>query len=68
MHVKPEAREGKARFRAALEMLAIPLPEYARRKETGRPTTTKLINAYAEMDAQPVQGGNIQSAKKEIEK
>ena len=31
------------------------------------PTTTKLINAYAEMDAQPVQGGNIQSAKKEIE-
>ena len=31
------------------------------------PTTTKLINAYAEMDAQPVQGENIRSAKKEIE-
>ena len=31
------------------------------------PTTAKLINAYAEMDAQPVQGENIQNAKKEIE-
>ena len=31
------------------------------------PTTTKLINAYAEMDAQPVQGENIRNAKKEIE-
>lgn len=41
-------------FRAALEMLAIPLPEYARRKETGRPTTTKLIaRQYAEDNPQP---------------
>ena len=31
------------------------------------PTTAKLINAYAEMDARPVQGENIQSAKREIE-
>lgn len=31
------------------------------------PTTAKLISAYQEMDAQPVQGENIKSAKKEIE-
>ena len=31
------------------------------------PTTVKLLEAYAEMDAQPVGGENIQSAKKEIE-
>lgn len=31
------------------------------------PTTVKLLEAYAEMDAQPVGGDNIQTAKKEIE-
>lgn len=31
------------------------------------PTTVKLLEAYAEMDAQPVSGDNIRSAKKEIE-
>lgn len=31
------------------------------------PTTVKLLETYAEMDAQPVGGENIQSAKKEIE-
>ena len=31
------------------------------------PMTVKLLNAYAEMDAQPVQGDNIRAAKKEIE-
>lgn len=31
------------------------------------PTTVKLLNAYEEMDAQPVQGPNIQKSKKEIE-
>lgn len=31
------------------------------------PTTVKLLDAYAEMDAQPVGGENIQEAKKEIE-
>ena len=30
------------------------------------PTTWKLIQAYKEMDAQPVQGENITAAKKEI--
>lgn len=31
------------------------------------PTTLKLVNAYREFDAQPVQGENIRTAKKEIE-
>lgn len=31
------------------------------------PTTVKLLETYAEMDAQPVGGENIQMAKKEIE-
>ena len=29
--------------------------------------TVKLLNAYADMDAQPIQGENIQSSKREIE-
>ena len=32
------------------------------------PMTVKLLNAYAEMDAQPVQGETIQASKVEIEK
>ena len=31
------------------------------------PMTVKLLNAYAEMDAQPVQGDTIQNSKREIE-
>lgn len=31
------------------------------------PITVKLLKAYADMDAQPIQGENIQSSKKEIE-
>lgn len=31
------------------------------------PTTLKLVNAYQEFDAQPVQGANITTAKREIE-
>lgn len=31
------------------------------------PTTVKLLEAYAEMDAQPIGGENIQASKKEIE-
>nr|WP_243259416.1 5-bromo-4-chloroindolyl phosphate hydrolysis family protein [Eubacterium sp. 1001713B170207_170306_E7] len=31
------------------------------------PTTLKLVNAYREMDAEPIQGDNIRSAKHEIE-
>ena len=32
------------------------------------PTTIKLLDAYEDLDAQPVQGENIITAKKEIEK
>ena len=32
------------------------------------PTTIKLLEAYEELDAQPVQGENIISSKQEIEK
>lgn len=32
------------------------------------PTTIKLLDVYEELDAQPVQGPNISSSKKEIEK
>ena len=32
------------------------------------PTTVKLLDAYEDLDAQPVQGENIISSKKEIEK
>lgn len=31
------------------------------------PTTVKLLEAYAQMDAQPIDGENIQTAKREIE-
>ena len=31
------------------------------------PMTIKLLNAYEELDRQPIQGGNIESSKKEIE-
>ena len=31
------------------------------------PMTVKLLNAYADMDAQPAQGETIQNSKREIE-
>ena len=31
------------------------------------PMTVKLLNAYADMDAQPVQGETIEGSKREIE-
>ena len=32
------------------------------------PTTVKLLEAYRQLDGQPIQGGNIKSSKREIEK
>ena len=32
------------------------------------PTTSKLLNAYSELDSQPITGQNIENTKKEIEK
>lgn len=41
--------------------------EIRRLMEYYLPTTVKLLDAYVELDAQPVQGENILSSKKEIE-
>ena len=44
------------------------VPEIRRLMEYYLPTTVKLLEAYEELDSQPVQGENIQSSKQEIEK
>ena len=44
------------------------LPDIRRMMEYYLPTTVKLLEAYEELDAQPVQGANIISSKSEIEK
>ena len=44
------------------------VPEIRRLMEYYLPTTVKLLEAYEELDAQPVQGENILSSKQEIEK
>ncbi|BCN30457.1 5-bromo-4-chloroindolyl phosphate hydrolysis family protein [Anaeromicropila herbilytica] len=44
------------------------LPELKKFMEYYLPTTLKLVSAYEEFDAQPVQGDNIRTAKNEIEK
>ncbi len=44
------------------------LPEIRKFMEYYLPTTLKLLEAYKEFDSQPVQGGNISSAKKKMEK
>ena len=43
------------------------MPDLKKLMDYYLPMTVKLLNAYAEMDAQPVQGDNIRAAKKEIE-
>lgn len=44
------------------------VPDVRRLMEYYLPTTVKLLEAYEELDAQPVQGENIISSKLEIEK
>ena len=44
------------------------LPELRKFMEYYLPTTLKLLNAYQEFDAQPIQGENITQAKEEIGK
>lgn len=44
------------------------LPELRKFMNYYLPTTLKLVNAYQEFDAQPIQGDNITSAKEEIRK
>lgn len=43
------------------------LPEIRKFIEYYMPTTLKLVNAYREFDAQPIQGDNIVKSKREIE-
>ena len=43
------------------------IPDLKKLMDYYLPMTVKLLTAYADMDAQPVQGGNIESAKREIE-
>lgn len=42
------------------------LPDTRRFMDYYLPTTVKLVNSYREFESQPVQGQNIQNAKKEI--
>lgn len=43
------------------------VPELKKLMDYYLPMTVKLLNAYADMDAQPIQGENIQNSKREIE-
>lgn len=43
------------------------IPDLKKMMDYYLPMTVKLLNAYADMDAQPVQGENIQNSKREIE-
>lgn len=43
------------------------VPNLKKMMEYYLPTTVKLLDAYAELDAQPVQGENITNSKREIE-
>ena len=43
------------------------IPDLKRMMDYYLPTTVKLLDAYEDMDKQPIQGENIRSAKKEIE-
>lgn len=43
------------------------VPDLKKMMDYYLPMTVKLLNAYADMDAQPIQGQNIQSSKREIE-
>lgn len=53
-------------FRRAKEHPEV-IPDLKKLMDYYLPMTIKLLNAYADMDAQPVQGANIENAKREIE-
>ena len=53
-------------FRRAEEHPEI-IPDLKKLMDYYLPMTVKLLNAYADMDAQSIQGENIQNAKREIE-
>ena len=43
------------------------IPDLKKMMDYYLPMTVKLLNAYADMDAQPVQGETIRASKREIE-
>lgn len=43
------------------------IPDLKKMMDYYLPMTVKLLKAYADMDAQPIQGANIESSKREIE-
>lgn len=43
------------------------IPELKKMMSYYLPTTRKLLDAYCELDAQPIQGANVENTKKEIE-
>ena len=53
-------------FRRAEEHPEV-VPDLKKLMDYYLPMTVKLLNAYADMDAQPIQGENIQASKREIE-
>lgn len=53
-------------FEYARENPAV-IPELERLMDYYLPTTVKLLDAYAALDAQPIQGENISASKREIE-
>ena len=53
-------------FRRAKEHPEV-IPDLKKLMDYYLPMTVKLLNAYADMDAQPVQGANIENSKREIE-
>ena len=57
-----------AKIFACVEQSPEKLPEIKKFLRYYLPTTLKLLNAYAEFDAQPVETENIRAAKMEIEK
>ena len=62
-HMEMIVRRIFERAEAAPEIV----PDLKKMMDYYLPMTVKLLNAYAEMDAQPVQGETIQSSKREIE-
>lgn len=53
-------------FQRAQEQPAV-IPDLKKLMEYYLPTTVKLLDAYEQLDGQPIQGENIASSKKEIE-
>ena len=56
-----------AKIFACVEKHPEKLPEIHKFMEYYLPITAKLVNAYKEFEAQPIQGENISKSKKEIE-